>query len=146
MDDKTIARTDLEEARHLLERMPDSFRKGAYSAEIISDAGRTHFADDATLQHISELEARVKELEAERGAIITVRDMLRNKWAAATEQLTASRAQLDRLVEALNKVKTMVCGEAAPHWAADIQTTFSRGHVADICDEALAAVEKEHTA
>lgn len=38
--------------------------------------------------------------------------------------------------EALGLIKKKCCGEARPAWDASLQTTVSRGYVADVCDTA----------
>jgi hypothetical protein len=44
---------------------------------------------------------------------------------------------------ALADIKAMVVGDARPRWGIDPQTTATRGHIADICDAALASAPAE---
>lgn len=43
----------------------------------------------------------------------------------------------DDMRRALEQIKGMVCGDAKPRWDNSMETTGSRGLIADICDLAL---------
>jgi hypothetical protein len=45
--------------------------------------------------------------------------------------------QEQRMREALERIKALVCGEKVPNWANDWQTTQTRIEIADICDVVL---------
>lgn len=47
--------------------------------------------------------------------------------------------ELLRLWEALERVKTLVCGDEVPRWSKPDARTATRVLIADICDAALAA-------
>ena len=42
-----------------------------------------------------------------------------------------------RLIDALQEIKDMVCGEAQPRWDNSPETTGTRRVIADICDSVL---------
>lgn len=48
----------------------------------------------------------------------------------------ASLQEIERLRAALRQIKGMVCGERVPRWTGDLQTTVTRGAIADIVDAA----------
>lgn len=43
--------------------------------------------------------------------------------------------------EALERIKLLVVGDKIPNWQDDFTTTSTRGHIADLCDAALASLE-----
>jgi hypothetical protein len=51
------------------------------------------------------------------------------------------REQRDRLAEVLRAIQARVTGECFPNWDNHPNTFRSRDFIADICEEALAAVE-----
>ena len=68
---------------------------------------------------------------------------LKAAWDSAHQQAMENGAKYKQAMEALRVAREALelinkkcCGEALPAWDASLQTTVSRGYVADVCDAA----------
>lgn len=50
---------------------------------------------------------------------------------------------IEQAVKAFERIKARVCGHKTPYWKDDYYVTHSRGLIAEICDEALRAMQQE---
>jgi len=71
-----------------------------------------------------------------------------NHLSEDNEFIVLAKAYLDQetkiqgLVEALEKIKVAVCGDARPSWDVSPETTETRGRIANVCDVALTAYKE----
>ena len=55
----------------------------------------------------------------------------------AIAEHNAMVAENKRLRTTIQHIKHLVCGDARPRWDVSVETTTTRGQIADICDAAL---------
>jgi hypothetical protein len=48
----------------------------------------------------------------------------------------------ERMRKALEQIKASVVGDAFPRWPVDMQVTYMRGWIADVCDAALSETQR----
>ena len=90
---------------------------------------------------MSQVEAHLKEqlaaCEKERDAAKHEVMMRAERESKLFKELAASQHYAQQLREALEAIKSRVCGERAPNWVDDFCVTQMRGLIADDCDVAL---------
>jgi len=57
-------------------------------------------------------------------------------------QIKDQETRIQGLVEALEKIKVAVCGDARSSWDVSPETTETRGRIANVCDVALTAYKE----